>query len=188
MVSRDREAQWAEWMRAGIRGDSQAYHRFLADVTPYLRAAARRGCARAGVPVSEAEDVVQDVLIALHLKRGSWDPARPLGPWLQVILRHKLIDAFRRRGRTASVAIDEFAELIAAPQDETSDDRRDAMRLLRQLKEGQQEIVRSISLEGQDVRETAQRLNMTEGAVRVALHRALKTLARLYHGGQNENG
>lgn len=188
MVSKDREAQWADWMRAGIRGDTHAYHRFLADVTPYLRSASRRGCERYGVPLGEAEDVVQEVLLALHLKRGSWDPARPLGPWLSVILRHKLIDAFRRRGRMAGIAIDDIADLVAAPEGSEADDRRDAERLVGRLKDSQQEIVRSISLEGKDVRETARRLNMTEGAVRVSLHRALKTLARLYHGAPDENG
>lgn len=187
MVSKDREAQWAEWMRAGIRGDTQAYHRFLGDVTPYLRSASRRGCERYGVPAGEAEDVVQEVLLALHLKRGSWDMTRPLGPWLSVILRHKLIDAFRRRGRMAGTSIDDLADLIAAPEDSEAHDRRDAERLIGRLKDSQQDIVRSISLEGKDVRETAQRLNMTEGAVRVTLHRALKTLARLYNGAADED-
>jgi len=175
-------------MRAGIRGDTHAYHRFLNDVAPYLRAASRRGCERYGVPAGEAEDVVQEVLIALHVKRGSWDMSRPLGPWLSVILRHKLIDALRRRKRLSGISIDDIADLIPAPEDGEADDRRDAERLVGQLKETQQDIVRSISLEGKDVRETAQRLNMTEGAVRVTLHRALKTLARLYNGVPDENG
>jgi RNA polymerase sigma-70 factor (ECF subfamily) len=52
--------------------------------------------------------------------------------------------------------------------------------LLCQLKMQQREIVKSISINGGSVRETADRLQMTEGAVRVALHRALKTLAALY--------
>jgi RNA polymerase sigma-70 factor (ECF subfamily) len=48
------------------------------------------------------------------------------------------------------------------------------------LKVRQREIVKSISIEGRSARETADRLGMSEGAVRVALHRALKTLAILY--------
>ena len=59
-------------------------------------------------------------------------------------------------------------------------EQRDVERLLAQLKEQQRDIVRSISVEGGSVRETATRLSMTEGAVRVALHRALKALAALY--------
>jgi DNA-directed RNA polymerase specialized sigma24 family protein len=40
-------------------------------------------------------------------------------------------------------------------------------------------IVRMIGLDGQSTAETGARLGMTEGAVRVALHRALKALAAL---------
>ncbi len=52
--------------------------------------------------------------------------------------------------------------------------------MLERLSERQRDIVRSLSLNGASVRETAQRLAMSEGAVRVSLHRALATLAALY--------
>jgi RNA polymerase sigma-70 factor (ECF subfamily) len=52
--------------------------------------------------------------------------------------------------------------------------------LLGHLKVQQREIVKSISLNGSSIRETADRLQMTEGAVRVTLHRALKALAVFY--------
>jgi RNA polymerase sigma-70 factor (ECF subfamily) len=52
--------------------------------------------------------------------------------------------------------------------------------LLKCLKSRQREIVQSISINGSSVRETADRLHISEGAVRVALHRALKTLADRY--------
>jgi DNA-directed RNA polymerase specialized sigma24 family protein len=44
----------------------------------------------------------------------------------------------------------------------------------------QRAIVMSISVEGQSIKQTATRLQMSEGAVRVALHRALKSLAAKY--------
>jgi RNA polymerase sigma-70 factor (ECF subfamily) len=59
--------------------------------------------------------------------------------------------------------------------------------MLELLKDPQKTIVRSISVEGSSVRETAGRLKMTEGAVRVALHRALKMLAALYRSETSEN-
>jgi RNA polymerase sigma-70 factor (ECF subfamily) len=55
--------------------------------------------------------------------------------------------------------------------------------LLARLKTQQREIVRSISVNGNSIRETAERLQMTEGAVRVALHRALKALGAIYRSG-----
>ena len=78
-----------------------------------LRAAARRGLARAGQPVDQSEDIVQDILLAVHLKRHTWDVNAPFAPWLFAIARNKLIDALRRRGRRVFVNIDDFAETLA---------------------------------------------------------------------------
>ncbi|WP_431323133.1 sigma-70 family RNA polymerase sigma factor [Rhizobium sp. YTU87027] len=183
-----REEEWAGWMRAAMNGDTQAYHRFLSAVTPHLRAIARRRCDQFGALPSEAEDVVQEVLLAVHLKRGTWDPGRPIGPWLSTIVRNKLIDSLRRRGRHISVPIEDVMATLGAEEQTDALDRLDAERILERLRDPQRDIVRSISIQGAGVRETAERLKMSEGAVRVALHRALKSLAALYRSDELENG
>ena len=86
-------------MRAAIAGDSTAYHRLLKAIVPILRATAKRGLARAGQPTDQSEDIVQEILLAVHLKRHTWDPTAPFGPWLFAIARNKLIDTLRRKGR-----------------------------------------------------------------------------------------
>jgi RNA polymerase sigma factor (sigma-70 family) len=182
--NRAREADWTAWMRAAVSGDTDAYRRFLVAVTPYLRAMARRRCRMAGLSEGDAEDIVQEVLLAVHLKRGTWDPSRPIGPWITAIVRNKLIDALRRRIRHVTVPIDDVIDTLGAEDggDNEGASPGEIDGLLRQLKVRQREIVKSISINGSSVRETADRLQMTEGAVRVALHRALKTLAALYRG------
>lgn len=182
-----REEQWAIWMRAAMEGDTEAYHRFLSAVTPHLRAMARRRCDQFGAPASEAEDVVQEVLLAIHLKRGTWDRSRAIGPWISTIVRNKLIDSLRRRGRHVTVPIDDVIATLEAEEQANSLDRLDVDHILGQLKDPQRTIVRSISVEGTSVRETADRLRMSEGAVRVALHRALKALAALYRSELSED-
>ena len=164
-------------MRRAVDGDAQAYHRFLSAVAPHLRAMARRRCDQFGAPASEAEDVVQEVLLAVHLKRATWDPSRPIGPWLSTIVRNKLIDSLRRRGRHVNVPIEDVIETLEAEEQTGALDRLDAEHMLERLKNPQRDIVRSISIEGAGVRETAERLRMSEGAVRVALHRGLASLA-----------
>ena len=89
-------------MRAAIAGDGAAYRRLLASLTPALRAVVRRNCGRIGLDPGEAEDVVQETLLAIHLKRDTWEPDRPIGPWIMTIARNKLIDARRRRGKAAA--------------------------------------------------------------------------------------
>src|SRR6201985_1363157 len=102
-------------MRSAIAGDSAAYHRLLKAITPVLRAAARRGLARAGPGGGQAAGIVPDLLPAVHLKRHTWDANAPFAPWLFAIARNKLIDALRRRGRRVFVNIDDFAETLAHP-------------------------------------------------------------------------
>lgn len=169
-------------MRAAIRGDAGAYRRFLLSVTPYLRAMAQRHCRTSGALDGEAEDIVQEVLLAIHLKRATWDPKRPIGPWIATITRNKFIDALRRRGRRVAVPIDDVLETLAIEEKDDGLSSREIDHFLSRLKPQQREIVQSISIDGQSVRETANRLDMSEGAVRVALHRSLKMLAALYRG------
>ena len=72
--------------------------------------------------------------------------------------------------------IENFEEFLAAPEAEDPHALSDARKLLETLAPRQRDIVTSISLDGQSVAATAKRLSMSEVAVRVALHRALKSL------------
>jgi RNA polymerase sigma factor (sigma-70 family) len=175
--NRAREEEWAMWLRAAICGDTDAYRQFLEAVTSPLRAMARRRCERFGTLANDVEDIVQEVLLAIHLKRGTWDQSRPIGPWISAMVRNKLVDTLRRRGRHISVPIEDIIDTFEAEERSDGSERQDVEQMLGHLKARQRDIVRSISLEGTTVRETADRLNMSEVAVRVALHRALKALA-----------
>jgi len=181
------EEEWGLLMRAALDGDSAAYRRLLASLTPLLRTVTRRNCARIGLDGGEAEDIVQEVLLAIHLKRHTWDVDRPFGPWIMTIARNKLIDARRRRGNRLTLPIDDLADILTAEGSDDATDRGDLDRLLGGLGERQRDLVRSLSVEGRSVQETAERLKMSEGAVRVALHRAIKALAALYRGNGDEN-
>lgn len=173
-----RELEWAAWMRAANAGDTAAYDRLLHDMAAALRPIARRGLARAGRSVADSEDVVQEVLLAVHLKRHTWDTAQPIGPWIRVIARHKIVDALRRRGSRYDLPIDEFSETIPAPDEGPSLPEREVDRHLEILPARQRLVVRTIAVEGASIGEAAARLNMTQGAVRVALHRGLAALAK----------
>jgi RNA polymerase sigma-70 factor (ECF subfamily) len=173
---REREDEWTDLMRSAMAGDGAAYHRLLKAITPVLRATARRGLARAGQAVDQAEDIVQDILLAVHLKRHTWDADAPFAPWLFAIARNKLIDALRRRGRRVFVNIDDFAETLSEePKPETASAAEVAAQLST-LPARQREVLQSIAVESASIKDTAQKFAMSEGAVRVALHRALSTL------------
>ena len=176
----EREDEWTGLMRLAVSGDDTAYHRLLKAVTPVLRAAARRGLARSGQPVDQSEDIVQDILLAVHLKRHTWDAEAPFGPWLFAIARNKLIDALRRRGRRVFVNIDDFAETIPSEPVAEIAPAGEVAAQLQSLPARQREVLQSIAVDSASIRDTATKFAMSEGAVRVALHRGLASLtARL---------
>ncbi len=178
---RDRELQLADLLRAALGGDAAAYRQFLALFSQALRPVVRSACSRAGLQAAEHEDVLQEVLLAVHAKRHTWQTGEPLGPWVQAIVRYKVIDTFRRRGRRIEIPIEDVMNDLPAP---TAEIEQSAMGLLDRymsaLTTRQYEIVKSVSIENASIRQTAHRLSMTEGAVRVALHRAIASLTRAY--------
>ena len=123
----------------------------------------------------------------MHLKRETWDEAQPLEPWVRAIARYKLADHLRRRGFHDHVDIDDYADSLASPAAVDSADTVDSRRLLAGLPERQRRIVEEVSIEGRRAAEVAARLGMSEGAVRVALHRALKALAAAYRRDRHED-
>lgn len=175
--SKDREREWARLMREGNAGNAASYHELLRQITPVLRGLARNGLRRAGASETDAEDIVQDTLLAMHLKRRTWDETAPLGPWISAITRHKIIDALRRRGRRVDVPIDDFAESLHDGEPEPTLILADVSRHLDALPEGQRNVLKLIALDGGSIDDAAARLSMSKGAVRVALHRGLTRLA-----------
>ena len=173
---RDREDEWTGLMRSAIAGDGVAYQRLLRAIAPVLRATARRGLARAGQPVDQSEDIVQDILLAVHLKRHTWDANAPFAPWLFAIARNKLIDALRRRGRRVFVNIDDFAETIPSEPIEETVPAREVAAHIEGLPPRQRDVLQSIAVDSASIKDTAAKFAMSEGAVRVALHRGLASL------------
>jgi RNA polymerase sigma-70 factor (ECF subfamily) len=180
MTVEEREQRWAEAMRAERRGDAIAYERMLKEVATALRRSLAARLVRVGLGAHEAEDLVQEILMGLHRKRHTWDPARPFLPWLHTITRYKLIDFMRhRRGdtrRRVDLAREDWVEIVESPADEADYSTWEVDRHLAVLPVSQRKIVRAIAVEGASVRSVAQGLATSEGAVRVTLHRASRRL------------
>lgn len=169
-------------MRAANQGDAAAYRRVLEALAPFLRGAVRRGFARCGLGPEDVEDVVQETLLAIHLKRHTWDERRPLGPWVQAIARNKLADNLRRRKTHKNIPIDDIIDGLAAEDSQPALVSSDREKIVGALSGRKRDIVTAISVEGLSIKETAAKFGLSEVAVRVALHRGLKALAEAFRG------
>lgn len=173
---------WSELMRAAIGGDARAYDLLLRDLSAALRGRVRRVLKSSGHGDADPEDIVQEILLAIHLKRHTWRTNEPAGPWIAAIARYKTVDAMRKRGWRVHVPIEEFANTLAAEEPDRRASDRDVERSLGQLPASQRSVVQAIAIDGLSIGETANRLNLTQGAVRVALHRGLAALAKANRG------
>ncbi|MEM0990855.1 MAG: sigma-70 family RNA polymerase sigma factor [Pseudomonadota bacterium] len=181
----DREQLWRRWALASRDGDREAYNRLLVGVADRARRFAKSRLGRSGHGLDDAEDIVQEVLVAIHTKHGTWDPDRPIAPWVDAIIRYKTLDALRRIGRRAVATddIDRIAEHTAAVHaSERSGYIGDLDRHLDALPGLEQGVVAALGLEGLTAKKCAERLGVSEVDVRVAFHRGLARLARLAKG------
>ncbi len=160
----------------GLDGDEQAYKRFLQATATHLRAFLRR---RLSSWPDEVEDLVQEALLAIHTQRRSYDTGVPLTAWMYAIARYKLIDWLRRHARQGSLhdQLDEADGLFASADADAGDARRDVLTLLATLPVKQREAIVYTKLDGLSVREAAEAMQTSEAAVKVAVHRGLKSLA-----------
>jgi len=83
-------------MLASLDGDAAAYRSLLDRLSSRLRAYYKGKFVRVGRGATETEDLVQEVLLAIHLKRHTYDTRELLTPWVYTIARYKLIDYLRR--------------------------------------------------------------------------------------------
>ena len=166
---------WPDLMLRAQGGDAQAYKRLLREVTPFLRNFLMRRLFNK----ENVEDIVQEVLMAVHAVRHTYRPEQPFERWLYGIARHKVLDAMRRHyRRDVNEILDEtgetFSFLVANKGDEGV--VQDIHKALAQLPERQRKVITMAKIEGHSLAEVAKAMDMSEAAVKVTVHRAYKTM------------
>ena len=173
------------WMAAAQDGDRQAYEKVLGDSVGLIRAVARRQ----GVAVDSLDDVVQETLLTVHRVRHTYDPSRSYDAWLAAIAARRAIDHLRSHGRHGAREVhDEFALDMhpdvgdATTQTERAQEAARLRQAVSELPPGQREAVEQLGLKEQSLAEAAEQTGRNTGALKVNLHRALKTLRQRLHG------
>ncbi len=173
----ERSRRRAAWMARVQEGDQDAYRALLDDIGPTLFHLLRRRA----VDRHEAEDMYQDTLMALHCARHTYQPSRPVEPWLFAIARNVASDHARRRVARASREV--LADALPdQPVDSAGDAEARLEQMLSQLPPAQREAFEMLKLEGVSIEVAAGRAGTTAGALRVRAHRAYRAIKALLHG------
>ncbi len=177
----DREAELRGLMMAAVEGGSADASRLLRALAPPLRAFVRRQLKRHGMADEDCEDILQEVLIAIHVKRHTYDPNVPFTAWVHAIARYKIVDGWRRSRRLhEALPIEEASHLFADDEVEAATASRDLATALTNLPERTRQLITLTKLDGLSMAEAANRSGMSETAAKVAVHRGLKRLAALF--------
>ena len=172
------EAELKSLMIAGLDGDATAHRLLLERLSRLLRGYYKRRLARIGRGATEAEDLMQEALLAIHTRRNTYDPGEPLTPWVHAIARYKLIDHLRRtRASRADVPIDDATDVVAHDDHGGAESAHDLGKLMSQLPDKMQRAIRCVKLDGLSVAEAASRCGISESDVKVSVHRGLRALA-----------
>ncbi|MDE2165267.1 MAG: sigma-70 family RNA polymerase sigma factor [Alphaproteobacteria bacterium] len=171
-------------MAAAQDGDRRAYETLLRQTLPYIRTVVRG----LNATPDRVEEVVQEVLLTVHRVRHTYDPARPFRPWLAAIARRRAIDALRRRRRTETheifdeAAYETFADPEANRHQERPASAAGLSAAVADLPAQQREAVRLLKLRGLSLAEASAESGTSIAALKVNVHRAIKTLRKRLTG------
>ncbi len=180
------EVELKALMLASLDGEGASYRSLLDRLSSRLRAYYKGKLAHAGRGATEAEDLVQEVLLAIHLKRHTYDIMEPFTPWVHTIARYKLIDYLRRTRSTASVPLDEGTPVMSQDDNADAESSYDIRKLLQRLPEKVRCSIQCVKLEGRSVAEAAVQCGISESGVKINIHRGLRVLATFVRAGEQK--
>ena len=165
-------------------GDGRATGDLLRAISPKLRSYIGRQLRKSGrTDPADAEDLLQTTLMAIHAKRHTYEASQPLGSWVYAIARYKVIDHLRATQRAWSDAsLDDAWHVAGVDEAAAADAAIDLKRMLAVLPVRTRILVEAVKLEGMTAAEASRGAGMSEAAVKVAVHRALRKLAALFAG------
>ncbi|PZQ45147.1 MAG: RNA polymerase subunit sigma [Micavibrio aeruginosavorus] len=159
------------------QGNKTSYNNLLLKLAPLLKKGAVAHLSRFG-RTNYSEDVLQETFLAIHLKLHTYDEDQPFLAWVRAVMKHKIIDHLRRhKVKVVSIEDTDFWE----PADEATPDAvsitYDLQNLLNTLKPPAGQIIYDMKVDGMSVQELSTRYNISEGNIKVIVHRGLKKLS-----------
>ncbi len=170
-----REQNWARMMTLAQAGDAAIYERLLREISAYVKSLVKRKLH----DLSQVDDLNQDILLAIHKARHTYDSSRPFMPWVHAIIRFRLTDQLRKiyRGKRFE-ELDLDSDYHETYSEGPAKEGIDASLLdaLNHLPEKQRHVVQLLKFEGFSVKEAALETGMSESALKVSAHRAYKAM------------
>ncbi len=170
------------WLTRPSRGDASAF--------PALLEAYRRPVfgylVRSGVAEADRDDIFQSIFLKIHAAAQSYDPARPLGPWLFTIVANTVRNHFRAQAvPITTVPRDDPLDPLDPPDPNPGPEQiAEARETIAWLEEAllalplaQREVLLLVTIVGLRQQDAAISLNLPLNTVKTHLRRARLALA-----------
>ncbi|PLW70638.1 RNA polymerase subunit sigma-24 [Pseudohalioglobus lutimaris] len=169
------ETRWSLLMISAQSGNETDYRQLLSELSDMVN---NYLVSRLG-GYDFIDDCAQEVLIAVHEARHTYDPRRKFRPWLFAIIRHKSIDAIRRQAVRTELHAGHCTVEDHIAGDTPLESGMTAGRLISALSPRHREAIKLTKILGFTTAEAASRLAISESAMKVRVHRAVSSLRKL---------
>ncbi len=171
---REDEQRWSCLMAAAQNGNAKDYEQLLSELCTFINHYLR---SRIGAHQS-LDDWVQDILIAIHQGRHTYNPKRAIRPWLFAIIRHQTIDGMRRQSSYQKMIEQQEAYVVNEAHAEMEEPLIEGY-LFKALSQQHREALTLTKIIGLSSKEAASKLGISEVTLKVRVHRAIKQLKKL---------
>jgi RNA polymerase sigma-70 factor (ECF subfamily) len=179
------ESELCAHMKAYLDGEIEAFDALYAAFAGRLRGYLLSQCRDATL----ADDLLQETFMQIHRSRRTYQPGRPVTPWVYAIARHVYL--MKRRSAGRRVRFEESLAADARAGDEVSRDALDTMvegdeirRALRRVPQDQREALLMHHVQGWSFVEIAARLGIRVNAAKTRAFRGMKKMRDHLKGSQ----
>lgn len=163
-------------MTGYLEGRLEAFDALYAALSPRIRSYLLRQCRNAAI----ADDLVQETFLQLHRSRRTYEPGRPVTPWVYAIARHVMLMHRRSTGRRLrfedSLAADARADEAVRDESRQFADRDVVRRALETVPADQRRALEMHHFEGWSFAEIAARLGIRVNAAKTRAFRGMRRL------------
>ncbi len=165
-------------MEQAQSGRSDSYHTLLNQISITLS----KFLANRVGSFDDKEDVLQEILLAIHNSRHTYLPSKPFYPWMYAIAKNILIRYYKKIHKQNANIIEAEIHTLPTPEKLESNETEgtnEIIRLIQELPGKQKQIIQMLKIQGLSIKEIAIKLNLSEANVKVIAHRGYHTLRKV---------
>ncbi|HMW07081.1 MAG TPA: sigma-70 family RNA polymerase sigma factor [Leptospiraceae bacterium] len=160
-------------------GNSKSYYTLLNKIKTILE----KYLSRRIYSHEDREDVLQDILIAIHYSKHTYLPNRPFYPWMYAIAKNVLSKYYKKIQKLKDISFD--MDILETQSTDPILEESDSAELMKnihsaieELPTRQRQILYMMKFDKMSIKEIALKLKLSEGNVKVIAHRSYQRIRK----------